>query len=337
MNQRTHAWIAIRAIKLLEDEGSVPSLVELMKPYTRQASIGAWIPDKRDAKLGSAQTQNHVFKIKPYDGNLKTRFVMSKQKTFKLLTDQRLAKDFLDRHSDILDDAWWKESYKADPPPGKHLANRAMSLSIGNIDLLIMGDPVVQEILPGRIGFISSISDEVKTRQGQVALFFFMLSHFVADSLMPCHCDDRDLSDYDTGLHKELESHWSKVVGKEFDEKSLLESDMSSDQLLGLAMGVDDKFNIQFANVVPDIQTDDIWEEIVLLCRASFAIASVIAPPATYPYKPKPQVFAKYEDLFTLDDAGKSLLEDLDRTVIHDAVLNVAIVWKDIWLKFKDK
>lgn len=337
MNQRTHAWIAIRAIRLLEDEGSVPSLVELMKPYARHASIGAWIPDKRDAKLGSAQTQNHVFKIKPFNGNLKTRFIMSKQVTFKLLTDNRLAKDFLERHSDILDDAWWKESYKADPPPGKHLANRAMALSIGNIDLLILGDPIVQEILPGRIDFISNIAADVKSSQGQVALFFFMLSHFVADSLMPCHCDDRDLSDYDTGLHKELESHWSKIVGKEFDEKPLLESNLSGDQLLSLAMDVDNKFNIQFANKVPGIQTKDIWEEIVLLCRASFGIASVIAPPTDYPYKPKKQVFVKFSDLFTKNEEGKALLKDVDQTIMHDAVLNVAIVWKDMWMNFKDK
>lgn len=337
MNQRTHAWIAIRAIKLLEDEGSVPSLVELMKPYASQASIGAWIPDKRDAKLGGAQTQNHIFKIKPYNGNLKTRFVMSKQETLKLLTDKRHARDFLDRHSDILNDAWWKESYKADPPPGKHLANRAMALSISNIDLLIMGDPIVQEILPGRIGFISYIIDGLKTRQGQVALFFFMLSHFVADSLMPCHCDDRDLSDYDAGLHKEMEAHWSKIIGKEFDEKPLLESEMSNDQLLALAMNVDSKFNIQFANKIPGIQTDDIWEEIVLLCRASFGIASVIAPPEIYPYKPKDQVYAKFSDLFAKDAKGEELLKEVDKTVMHDAVLNVALVWKDIWIKFKGK
>ena len=33
--------------------------------------------------------------------------------------------------------------------------------------------------------------------------------------------DDRDLSDYDNGLHKELEAHWSRKIGTLFDEDKL--------------------------------------------------------------------------------------------------------------------
>ena len=65
MNQRTHAWIAIRAIKLLDDKHQASGLVNILKPFTRKAAIGAWIPDKRDAKLGGARTQNHIFKLGP--------------------------------------------------------------------------------------------------------------------------------------------------------------------------------------------------------------------------------------------------------------------------------
>ena len=79
MNQRTHAWIAIRAIKLLEDENQSNKLVKLLKPFTQEASIGAWIPDKRDAKLGGAQTQNHIFKLSPYNKPGKSRFVISRK------------------------------------------------------------------------------------------------------------------------------------------------------------------------------------------------------------------------------------------------------------------
>ena len=61
MDQRTHAWIAIGAIKLLEDEGQSKRLVDLLKPFTQEAAIGAWIPDKTDAKLGGSQTQNYCF------------------------------------------------------------------------------------------------------------------------------------------------------------------------------------------------------------------------------------------------------------------------------------
>jgi hypothetical protein len=335
MNQRTHAWIAIRAIKLLEDEGSVPDLLKLLKPFTQQAAIGAWLPDKRDAKLGSAGTQNHVFKIGLYDGNLKSRFVVKKDKMLMFLGETRLTSWVIIKYSNVLDDQWWSQSYKADPPPGMHLANRAMALSICNIDQLILGDKDVQAWLPGRIDFIDNIQESIKTTPGHSALFFFMLSHFIADSLMPCHCDERDLSDYDGGLHKELEAHWSKKIGNQFEEKELINSSLDNDQILKIASDVDSKFNIQFTNKVPIIESDDIWEEVVLLCRGSFALSSIIAPPSKYPYKPKTQVKTCFEDLFEKDQYGEDLLSDLDKVVMHDAVLNVAMVWKYIWKKFK--
>lgn len=54
MDQRTHSWIALRAIALLADENAEPNLVALLLPHARQASVGAWIPDQADAKRGGA-------------------------------------------------------------------------------------------------------------------------------------------------------------------------------------------------------------------------------------------------------------------------------------------
>ncbi|MCI5219769.1 MAG: hypothetical protein D3914_11440, partial [Candidatus Electrothrix sp. LOE2] len=79
MNQRTHAWIAVRAVALLEDEGSCPELVNLLKPLVKSAAVGAWIPDKRDAKIGGADTDNHILKMAPYNGPQRERFTLPKQ------------------------------------------------------------------------------------------------------------------------------------------------------------------------------------------------------------------------------------------------------------------
>jgi hypothetical protein len=336
MNQRTHAWIAIRAIKLLEDDGSVTDLVKLLKPNVKIASIGAWIPDKRDAKLGSAATQNHVFKIGPYKGReeLKARFIFDKKKLLKFLTEERHSSHFIEKYSDLLTSEWWSKPYKADPPPGKHLANRAMALDINNIDLLILGDTDVQNLVAGNIGFIKSVSVDARTKPGQAALYFFMLSHFIADALMPCHCDERDLSDYDAGLHKQLEVHWGDLVGSSFDEDKLINCALSNDEILAMANEIDSKFGISFNNVIPATQAKDIWEEVVLLCRASFAIASIIAPYTKYKYKPDDNNHANFFDLFKADQAGEDLLREIDKVILHDAVLNVAMVWKNIWNKF---
>jgi hypothetical protein len=334
MDQRTHAWIAIRAIRLLESEGQVPNLIRLLKPYAKEAAIGAWIPDKRDAKLGGSKTQNHIFKMGPYDGFLKSRFVVSQNKLAQKLAPERQVLAFLAEHEDILDSDWWKQPYKADPPPGQHLPNRAMALTINNLDMLILGDQPVQEILPGRVAFIEKVKPELRCSSGQIALFFFMLSHFAADALMPCHCDERDLSDYDNGLHMQLEKHWSKKVGTYFTEKKLMENEADAQEVLDQAESIDQKFALQFTDMIPELGARDIWEEMVLVCRASFGVASVIAPPAKCPYKPAPQEPAPFESLFEQDEAGAALLAEVDRVVLHDAVLNVAMAWKHIWQKF---
>lgn len=337
MDQTSHAWIAVRAIKLLEADGKTQGLVDILKPYAKKASIGAWIPDQRDAKLGGAQTQNHVFKIGTFDGVGKERFVTKKAKLLDHLGSERSMAAFLEKYSDILDTAWWAASYKADPPPGKHLANRAMALTINNIDMLILGDKNIHDKLPKKISFIKNVPDDCRCLSGQISMFFFMLSHFIADSLMPCHSDLRDLSDYSNGLHMELEKYWSSKIGTQFSEKKILESDLDPDQILEKAALVDNAFGIELNSQVPafkDEEAWDIWSEIVLLCRSSFGVASIIAPPAIYPYKPAAQVMAPFDLLFKSDDKGKALLTEMTQVIMHDAVLNVAMVWRHIWTRF---
>ena len=103
MKQATHAWIAIRAVALLEGDEQSKGLVSillrgaqlfdthdaaprvlpgrmtastcqmfspgLVKPSVKAAAIGAWLPDLQDSKLGSGDTDNHVFKMAPYGNN----------------------------------------------------------------------------------------------------------------------------------------------------------------------------------------------------------------------------------------------------------------------------
>jgi hypothetical protein len=182
--------------------------------------------------------------------------------------------------------------------------------------------------------FIKGMDEEDKTRQGQIALFFFMLSHFIADSLMPCHCDERDLSDYGNGLHKELEGYWGKIVGTYFEDDNLSDKKLQPDEILEKAKSVDSGFGIEFMDDIADLQKKDIWEVVVLLCRTSFVIASIVAPYKKYSYKPGKQEKAPFKILFGDTNSGK-LLDDLSEAVMHDAVYYVAIIWKSIWLKFK--
>jgi hypothetical protein len=209
MNQRTHTWLAIRAVALLEDAGVASGLVSMLKPHVQNASVGAWIPDMQDTKKGSGDIDNHVFKMKPYKGQETWRFTMKKAQLLKILGAERAMSTFL-REDRTLSSAWWSAPYKADPAPGQHLANRAMALTTTLIDLLILGDTDVARLVPGEVSFAPQLDPEARTRSEQVAMYAFMMSHFVADSCMPCHCDARPLSAYAGGVHKELEEHWAK-------------------------------------------------------------------------------------------------------------------------------
>ncbi|MBN2180802.1 MAG: hypothetical protein JW715_02720 [Sedimentisphaerales bacterium] len=333
MNQRTHAWIAVRTIALLEDSGKAKNLVKLLKPHAGKAAIGAWIPDLQDSKRGGSKTENHIFKIKPYKGNLKDRFIADKKETLKRLGNARLMTDYIN-NDNTLKSTWWGKPYKGDiDKPGQHLANRAMAMSVMMLDLLLMGEDTVDKLLPGTVSFAKQIDKNAKTQAEQVALYFFMLSHFVADSCMPCHCDARKLASYSNSLHKEMEMAWSKLVGTKFSKNKLLPANMSvsPDEILKESRKVDQKFGIKFkANAIGKLVAGDIWLEIINICRGSFAVNSILAPPSKYKYGDN-SARAPFNKVF--GDANSQEFNDLSRMVMHDAVLNNAIIWRQIWDK----
>ncbi|MFC1748822.1 hypothetical protein ACFL2V_08440 [Pseudomonadota bacterium] len=332
MKQRTHTWLAIRAIALLEDSGDTPDLVKLLKPYSKSAAIGSWIPDLVDSRLGFGDIDNHIFKLKPYNGPGGERFVKNKTKTFKSLGPHRKIVKFIKEWGSDLDEAWWAAPYKADPAPGQHLANKAMSLASTLTDQLILGDTKLAALVPGQVRFASNLSPEARTRREEVATYFFMLSHFVADACQPCHCDARRAFGYSKGLHKEMEQHWDRYMGIYFDKKKLLVCTESANKVLEQARAVDEKIKVTFDNKVPKLKEKDTWLEVLGLCRASFAVASILVPKSNIAYSSS--ALTTFKKVFKGPDVDEAFLPAVDAAVLHDAVLNIAIVWKAIWARF---
>ena len=332
MKQRTHTWLALRAIALLEDEGETPNLVRLLKPHVREAAIGSWIPDMADSKKGFGDIDNHIFKLKPYNRPGKSRFVRSRAKTLKDLGDFRRMGQFILDHGERLGKDWWKQAYRADPPPGQHLANRSMALSTALIDQLILGDPKVAELVPGTVRFAHRLSPESRPRPEEIATYCFMLSHFVADACQPFHCDARPMAGYSAGVHKELEAHWNKLCGTYFDKKKLLATGDRPDSILKQARTVDAEIGIQFTTRVPELNARDLWQEVIYICRGSFAIASILAPPSMIPYGSSKRTC--FVEVFEKNEQARKRLADLDAAVLHDSVLNIAMAWKNTWATF---
>jgi hypothetical protein len=343
MEQRAHAWITVRAVALLEDEDEKSPLVEMLKPHIKEAAIGSWIPDKSDAKRMGNRTDNHIFKITEIDDD-SGRFVTSREELVKRLGEHREMAQFLGS-TNLLDPSWWGGAYKADTSsPGKHSPNRANGLSITLKDLLILGDEKVDNLLPGNVLFIDDVTKEARTRAPAAVLYMTMLSHFLADACMPCHSDARNVGDYGypkkeakqlkkqhgRTLHEGWEGHWKTTIGTTFDQDKLRESEATPEQILDAARAVDAKFAIAFKNDVPLLdEKTDVWLDTVNVCRAAFAIASIVSDPGTYVYNQAGDYVGFGEAFSHRED----LLKDLNRIILHDATLNTAIVWKDVWKK----
>jgi len=87
---------------------------------------------------------------------------------------------------------------------------------------------------------------------------------------------------------------------------------------------------LSFKNSVPMLgKKTDVWMDTVNVCRAAFAIASIVCAPNIYKYK-KGGKYIGFDEAFS---HRTLLLQDLNRIILHDAILNTAIVWKHIWEK----
>jgi hypothetical protein len=329
VDQPTHAWIALRALALIEEVSPRAKLLALLKPQVRNASVGADIPDK---KIGVNRGETHVLKMLPMPPGADPagRFRVSKAECVKRLGRARATARLLDKPG-VLPDAWWGRSYRGDVRiPGQHIPNRAMAVATMLKDLLALGDPEVDRALPGTVPFIDRVDPPARARAQQIALLFNVLSHFLADAVMPCHCDGRNLADYRAGLHKQLEDHWAGLVGPAFDDAALKSRPADPDALLAEVRAVDARAGLSFKDVgrsIPDLRPDcDMWLEQINVCRGAFALDCVIAPEAEYPFD-DPKARAPFKTVLAKPD----LLAEVDRTVLHDAVLNTAIGWTHVW------
>ena len=335
MEQVAHTWIAIRAIALLEDEGKTKDLVDLLKPYANAASAGAWLPDLALAtRRGTgASIYHHTMKMAPYtEADQVKRFTMDRKTLVSKLGPGREMAAYL-KGKDPLGDAWWSAPYKGDAPPGRHIPNGAMALGTTIKHLLIMGDPQLEALVPGDLKDRQYVNADCCTRKQAAAMYLFMLSHFVADACMPLHCDKRKLAG--GPLHKGWEDYWKAKVGDGFSKEKLHPAtpDSDTDKLLKDARGRDGEFGLNFGdNAIPGPRPNaDLWLDTMYVCRASFALNSIACSPNEYPYGG-----AKTPSFSTmLSEGNPELLADLNRVVLHDAVLNTAMAWKHIWESFE--
>ncbi|MBI5529304.1 MAG: hypothetical protein HY897_23515 [Deltaproteobacteria bacterium] len=296
MKQATHAWIAVRAMGLIEEDAETAGLFSILRRHTRNAALGAWMPDLADSKLGSGDLDNHVFKMAPFAEQPSAiscqlsagrdpaeRYITVKKTLLKALGPSRAVAGFI-KDDTSLDAAWWSTPYKAEPQPCQDIPTRANAIATTLTDQLILGERPVTNRIPRKFALSSMVSPDERTRAEQLALFFFMQSHFVADACMPCHCDKRAISSYAGRLHPQWELMIERIVGEGFDGDRVERCHDRPRELLDAARKVDSRAGITFALPIPEPKGGDLWKDAVAVCRASFAVASIVAPPSEFPY-----------------------------------------------------
>lgn len=333
MKQRGHTWIAIRAIGLVQDDPKTRGLADLLAPCVQHSYIGCWLPDMPKFKKGHGIVGNHTFKNTPYSGPNASRFVLNKAKLLSALDENLDLHTFLSNDTTLGPD-WWDRSFKADQKDGQHLPNCISSLVDSIADMLLLGDPDLDYLVPGSTGYYGPyLDDRCTLSKEQVSTFFFMISHYIADCFMPCHADKRVLSAYNDDehdIHKLWERHWETKIGTYFKKQKLKDCTDTSAQIIDRAKALDEKFGLTFHSPLTWVSDDyDAWETAVLWCRASFAFASILFPEDDFPYDgdEKPVFYNHFTD--------RDELSRFNRIILQGAVYATAATWKRIWRKFR--
>ncbi|HEX8112652.1 MAG TPA: hypothetical protein VF516_33205 [Kofleriaceae bacterium] len=318
---------------MLAKDPTTRPLAELLMPSLPLVALGAWLPDEKFFKAGSGNTQNHVLKMAEYVGKGQERFIVSHDATLRQLGSYRKFHAVL-KDPGRLPKGWWDKAYRGDCPRGEHPADCAMGLATTLTDLMLLGDKQIGSKATKALGKRIALPEAVTTRVEQIGLYFFMMSHYVADAHMPCHTDARPLARYNGKLHMQWEEYVDKLVA-EFPDPAKIPT-LQGGVLLDRAA---EAIPLDLPAMIPELK-GDVWNEVISICRASFAVNCIVASPDKYPLVktdhprkdesdlPADAPMPSFQELFKGKDA---LRDELSQAILHDAVLGVAKTWKHVW------
>ncbi len=341
MKQRAHAWVALRALKLVNDSKKAPNLVELLSYYVADVWDGAWLPDTLivDMRYG------HIFKMDSDPQRLESDISpeawmrVPYHQLKRKLRGRRLCLEYVRGSPEL------RKPYKSHPTKGGHLPNRVIAISHTIGDMLKMSDyPLIfyarkkkrkafeRDLMLQKVKDLS-LSPIFSARQ--ITLMFFILSHYVTDAHMPLHCDLRDFGDRSTmgrlpsKLHPSIEETWESY----FPPKDTLvlheHLRLSIDEVVsslpdGSVIEIDTNDRYRLTPRIPRTAGDE-WQEMVHIARTSYAVS-------------RKWIDAPYENANDLiaNPVKREEFKDVTNRIFHDAVESVARLWLKAWERFVD-
>jgi hypothetical protein len=361
MKQRAHAWVALRALRLIDDSKrkNAKLFVELMSYYLSDVWDGAWLPDIliRDMSYG------HIFKLGSDDkfvpdiSTLKHRKVTYSELKKKTYGRRLCLEEYL-KDSEVLRKSSWVTQRSG------HLPDRVIALNHSIIDMLKMGDfPIAfylkkkkskayrsEDLSRQKIKGLS-VSPNFSARQ--IALTFFIVSHYICDAHMPLHCDLRDMNALKVkesgrerrlprALHPGIEKVWEESLP---DKEVLTIHDYTPESIESVTNSMPSGSLIKIDEVgspyalsthLPSNLPNE-WDEMVNICRISYAVSRKWIPQPLEDIKNilgeekcKARAPAlSYDDIISI--TGEDEFKDITNRIFHDAVESVARIWYRAW------
>jgi hypothetical protein len=317
MKKYSHAFVALMALKRLDGlknsfdthfKKQASSLVKFFGKYRDAFVQGAWFPDNpiKDNVLGG-----HTWKYK------------------------------LPKTS--------KENKKARPVsyrPPKHTS------CISLIDKKRLEEKVVlmrNSSLPDRCEALrQAIRDMVKIQKkeekgspiifndNQIALYFLMLSHYIADAHTPPHCDARDFYE-PSKIHPDMEKFWEKEIRKYYEfipsKQKFLYDKKGNPELKQKKAGAyknsflfkaEQRLNRRKWYPSYGKGNTNFWDYIVGVCFISYLVSTTFIPLDVS--KPK------YTRLRILEDKKyRKNLESISEHIFADTIDSIALLWLLTW------
>jgi hypothetical protein len=314
MKQFTHAWLAFMAIKRLEDAVLSPdnheyadSLIKWFKNNKDGVIRGAWYPDS----LIKDNSTSHVLKFKPSDEIAENL--------------RRLPRTYLTYKygkSSPVRNKGFKLAGEKD-----NLHDRCEALTHSVVDHL-------------KVQKSERKGSAISPTNNQVALWLFMLSHYVADGHMPLHCDDRKFSE-GADIHGEMEGEWDKEIGKYYEiDKSDKRNERFFYDPRGYPLRNQNKeqaYNSSYLKRVEDELSErkfaeefgtgnsNVGDFAHAICQYSYLFSYYFLPEQ---YDPTNVTLKNWKFL------GGLSFEELSVAVLADAIDSIARVWFRAWRRY---
>jgi len=352
MKQRAHAWVALRAFKMIDDWGQAPKLTEMLSYYLSDVWNGAWLPDTRivDMRYG------HVFKM---DSDPAFIYPELPEEEWYIKTAEDLARLLAGERSCISyvrDSEELKKPYRAHPTEGGHLPNRVLALSHTIADMVKLSDfPLAAYAKTKTKKKVDLSAEKVKNLSTspnfsarQIALAFFLVSHYVCDAHMPLHCDLRDVTvskkrRLPKNLHPWIEEYWEEgfpsredLILTEYTEDTLDEIVVEKiPEGSMIAVDRDPKYSV--GKKVDSRLKGDEWNEMIYTTRLSYAVARKWIQTDVDWDRLLPEGYKKFRESVSNKQLGATFagdFVDVTNRIFQDAVRSVAAIWNRAWTRF---